>query len=148
MTDRERLIELFEQMDINPEITCPKPNDVESCKTCKYAISEWLCDMRARKADYLLANGVIVPPCKVGDDVYYIIDGKIQALSVKYGTFVGNNITMSAKCKDESDMCEAGCWLDGKTCGIGFDYSHIGKTIFLTKEEAEQALKERDGNDR
>lgn len=94
-------------------------------------------------ADYLLTNGVIVPPCKVGDEVHYIIDGKIQALRVDYGTFGEIDLTMSARCKDEADMCEAGCWWDGKTCGIGFGYSHIGKTVFLTREEAEKALAER-----
>ena len=95
-------------------------------------------------ADYLLGSGVIVPPCKVGDEVYYIIDDKIQALRVGYGTFGKVDLTMSARCKDESDMCEVSCWLDGKTCGIGFDYSHIGKTVFLTREEAERALRKED----
>ena len=61
MTGRDRLIELFKAMAENPEITCPKPDNPEACKTCKYAVTEWLCDIEARKADYLLANGVIVP---------------------------------------------------------------------------------------
>lgn len=99
-------------------------------------------------ADHLLANGVIVPPCKVGSEVYYIKDSKIQALRVDYGTFGEIDLTMSARCKDEADMCEAGCWLDGKTCGIRFDYSHIGKTVFLTKELAEEALRKEQANNR
>ena len=46
MTDRERLIEL-----------CDTNNG-------------WVDEVPAEKfADYLLANGVIVPPCKVGDTV-------------------------------------------------------------------------------
>ena len=134
MTDRERLIELFEQMDINPEITCPKPNDVESCKTCKYAISEWLCDMRARKADYLLQNGVIAPPCKVGDVVYLIP--------------MYNGKPYCGVCEDKVQMI--GITSRGVHIKARNHHDHnkmymLGKSIFLTKEEAEQALKEREG---
>ncbi len=137
MTDRDSLIELIycAMRDYDDYVD----NQHEMGMSVYEDFDEWL-------ADELLAHSVIVPPCKVGDDVYYIIDEKIQALCVKYGTFVKNGLTMSAKCKDEADMCEAGCWLDGKTCGIGFDYSHIGYTVFLTKEEAEQKLKELNNN--
>lgn len=47
MTERERLIELLDQ----------------NCGYSEEQKAETL-------ADYLLANGVIVPPCKVGDKVY------------------------------------------------------------------------------
>lgn len=33
-------------------------------------------------ADYLLKNGVIVPPCKVGDTVYILQGGKILSAYV------------------------------------------------------------------
>lgn len=56
MTDRERLMELFEEMDKNPEVTCPCPDEVDSCKSCKYTIGEngWLCYLNARKVDNLV----------------------------------------------------------------------------------------------
>ena len=73
-------------------------------------------------ADNLLANGVIVPPCKVGDTVYKTsVLGEITELKIK-----------------------------GFDCGIATEPYNIipienfGKTVFLTKEEAEQALKERE----
>ena len=33
-------------------------------------------------ADYLLSNGVIVPPCKVGDKVYVIYDDHVSSAIV------------------------------------------------------------------
>lgn len=98
-------------------------------------------------ADYLLDNGVIVPPCKVGDTVYQI---EKKCLDCPYYTDGGY-----------SDFCE--CALDDsklmfevdfdKDCiyeiiKTKFIYSMIdqdGKTVFLTREEAEKALKEREG---
>lgn len=40
-------------------------------------------------ADYLLENGVIVPPCKVGDTVYQIDHGEIKQRKVLDFTYDG-----------------------------------------------------------
>ena len=82
-------------------------------------------------ADYLLANGVIVPPCKAGDTIYFVEsaiscvwEGKIASWSVQ---------------KD-------GLWFYAQyTCGLNYwhEEQDIGKTVFLTREEAEKALKKR-----
>ena len=139
MADRDRLIEVFKEMDKNPEITCLYPSaDGEACKGCKYGIGEWLCDIEARKADYLLASGVIVPPCKVGDTVFMIKDEKIYDGTVRFLRWESH--------KDRgvrSDM------LANPTpyFAIGASFDDFGKTVFLTKEEAERALKERENND-
>ena len=70
-------------------------------------------------ADYLIANGVIVPPCKVGDSVY-----QTDGVRIYKGTII--NVVY-------------------ETYGIAFDERAIGKSIFLTREEAEKALMEREG---
>ena len=70
-------------------------------------------------ADYLLEHGVIVLPCKVGDTVYSI-EMRIVDKRVKY-----------------------------KVCEIPFSltlWESGWKDIFLTREEAERALKERENN--
>lgn len=73
-------------------------------------------------ADHLLENGVIVPPCKVGDTVYQIDDERVYELKVK-------NVIYDTPC-------------------IAFDSRAVGNgLIFLTKEQAEKALKEREIND-
>lgn len=85
-------------------------------------------------ADHLLANGVIVPPCIMGDMVYRIGEGNeiIKALVADW--------------KKEA----AGDWLfrafysvNGSSVTILFGDRNIGKTVFLTREEAEKALVER-----
>lgn len=69
---RERLIELLRSNNAAPEKTCPRFGTGESCEGCKYLTDDIGCDYIAREADYLLANGVIVPPCKVGQTVYFV----------------------------------------------------------------------------
>ena len=125
MTDRDRLIELLDII-IQPG-------------------QKTLGDI----ADYLLANGVIVPPCKVGDKVYYIINNTIQELKVSVINIHENNyIAAKAICLDEFDMCDCNCDCAKKTCSVWFDYKSLGKTVFFTKEEAEEKLKECDNNAR
>ena len=70
-------------------------------------------------AEYLLEHGVIVPPCKVGDTVYSI------------------------------EMRIVDKWLKYKVCEIPFSltlWENGWEDIFLTREEAERALKERENN--
>lgn len=89
-----------------------------------------------RRADYLLENGVLVPPCKVGDEVYfvcvdencedYIDKGKVYAISQNENTL----------------------WFSVRyLSGLRYDHtsSDFGKTLFFTKEEAERALKGGEG---
>ena len=74
-------------------------------------------------ADYLLANGVIVPPCKVGDKIYRCCDGKIYEWEV----------VCVAMYLDETNYID--------DSGNEFTDYDIGKSVFLTKEDAENALK-------
>lgn len=88
-------------------------------------------------ADYLLANGVVLPPCKVGDVVYFVIDDddeepfissqRINDVSTR-GIFVSDSLTE-------------------ENCRIFVPYSDFGENVFLDKAEAERALNggERDG---
>lgn len=72
--------------------------------------------------DYLLANGVIVPPCKVGDTVYMIVERRARITMPYYSFIKKTELTY---------------------CNMERVIKDFGKTVFLTKEEAEQALKER-----
>lgn len=93
------------------------------------------------RADYLIENGVIVPPCKVGGSVYVPLDDKtIQELETVILTIESDSFFLNAVCKCDFENCDNVCD-DGKVCGMHFEYKEIGKTVFLTKEEAEQKLK-------
>ena len=116
MSDRERLIDLM----IEAKRTEPETG----------SFTDYL-------ADYLLEHGVIVLPCKVGDRVYEITGRKtvsvykVRAIRVElFGLFI------------EWDIVEGFVWQS--LSGINAD--EIGKTVFLTREEAERALKERENN--
>ena len=86
-------------------------------------------------ADYLLANGVIVPPCKVGDMVYEICLGKLSGQK----TIKQSKVT-AIKITDKLTIT-----LDYTT---NFYDTDIGRWLFVgnnAKEEAEQALKGGEG---
>lgn len=103
---------------------------------------ELLCDILTKHnlpeniADELLANGVIVPPCKVGDTVYtnisvqgWYMRKKNRPYKAKI-VFIGvNNVDNFMNVVFDNDNM------------LQFNFSQIGKTVFLTKEEAVQKLK-------
>ena len=136
---RDRLIELFDEMNRNPEITCPVPNEPLACKTCKYSDgSAWFCDTTARRVDYLLANGVIVPMCYIWQPIWYICEhiyagtveieeGKISMIQQKADKSWKFRITVNSSVWD-------------------FTPEKIGTRYFLTKEEAERELRKRGEN--
>ena len=111
MTERERLVELLKNV----------PRNTRS--------------FYAQFADYLLANGVIVPPVKVGDMVYILAGpfGKKYEQDVCEGFYIGNNGVLQVRTRNKK--------------GNHGTYGVIGETVFLTKEEAEKALKERQTNE-
>lgn len=78
-------------------------------------------------ADYLLENGVLVPRCKVGDDIYRIGDGECGKIYADWQVMYIQVYADEILYIDDSDNY--------------FYETDIGKTVFLTREEAEQALK-------
>lgn len=147
MTDRDRLIELHHEAGVewdNYLFEC-----IDNDKIPSKTYDEF-------HADHLLANGVLLlpedlrgtedfsisafieamqmykqkdryikTPCKVGDKVYYPYDygNKVLEKTVKRIVIENNDK-----------------WLD---VGVSFlPFENIGRTVFLTKEEAEKKLKE------
>lgn len=80
-------------------------------------------------AEHLLANGVLVPPCKVGDTVYAVIEPIFEADPPAY---------IEEWTVKDLDYC-GGKWYavqDDEDFEIGDDL------CLLTREEAEERLKE------
>ena len=122
---KERLVELLCNIECNGEEgfgncpyriggKCGKAQRLEMCSV--FAI-----------ADHLLANGVIVPPCKVGDTVWFPSEYYDKPFPI--------NIHRLEVYEEEILM-----YSDGET---EWHFEDIGKTVFLTKAEAEKALAER-----
>lgn len=88
--------------------------------------------------DDLLANGVIVPPCKVGEMVFFYCCVCDEVGKEKFDILEGEAISFSIQKEGLWAYCRYKC---------GLTYWHVveedfGKTVFLTREDAEQALKE------
>ena len=85
-------------------------------------------------------ENAIVPPCKVGDTVYtntsmqgWYMRKKDRPYKAKI-VFIGvNGVDNFMNVVFENDNM------------LQFNFSQIGKTVFLTREESEKALAERDG---
>ena len=132
MTDRDRLIELIRQAEECPPEYDGEERDTASiyhCEGCQY--QEATDCVAERVADYLLANGVIVPPCDIGQTVYtrYGYSFKIQRIEVL-----------------EDKKIIFRCGNDGTDDYMAFYDFEIGTDVFLTKEEAEEKLRELNDN--
>ena len=119
----------------------------EDCPTCSIC---WDCDIPPRKcmyisdalkklADYedLEEQGRLVKlPCKVGDTVYGISMGKIINLTVN---------EISIFCMKDEKIINAKCQSNDEF--RNYVEREFGKTVFLTKSEAEAKLKELRGGE-
>lgn len=116
---RDRLVDLINEAK-DEYLTIPSVN------CCKTTFVYYL-------ADRLLANGGILPLCKAGDIVYMVTPGgRIHEKKV-----LGSKSVVGSNLRDEiwvkhSFTCES---------ALVFNEDDIGETVFLTREEAERALK-------
>lgn len=94
---------------------------------------QYMGGLEGKLADHLLANGVIVPPCKVGDTVYVLSQG--AGFSVVWRVY---KATAKAIYFDKYGKLFVYAEID-KDVGGYFEV----ELIFLTREEAEKALAER-----
>jgi hypothetical protein len=114
MTDRERLKELIDK-------SFAEQYEKRGLLTAQHT------------ADYLIANGVIVPPCKVGDTVWFNTFKQNATVCVGIQPHTVDRIDVIYVCDTKNLIeTEIASW-------------EIGKGVFLTKEEAEAKLKEREG---
>ena len=94
-------------------------------------------------ADFLLENGVIVPPCKIGDTIYKSIFLKDRTGFYVEHQVVGFHVGELPKLRGHKREQYFIVWHKETNAISHLNFEQIGKTVFFTKEEAEKALKER-----
>lgn len=135
MTEREMLIELIEtgtnlasKKAVEETVRIVKENHHYNSATDKTgSISEMI-------ADYLLENGVIAPPVKAGDTIYEINE---RRKGNEWIEIISERLVRGV------EICAGNCLIARCGTTISVFLSYIGKTVFLTREEAEKALTER-----
>jgi hypothetical protein len=122
---RERLKDMIAEANVE---WLNKEYDHETDKS----ISEYV-------ADFLLANGVIVPPCKVGDTLYVISQMKDKRMLPFINQYDVTSITIKKKSVVIYHEMDGYIKI--------FKHTDFGETVFLTREEAEQALEKMKGGE-
>lgn len=133
MTEKEKIIEIMKKVQVGSE---------NGHKVLAETI--WLPRVFERMADALLSSGVIAPPCTVGDEVW-IRWGLTESDKSMYPVKV-YALRFDTK-KNNMRICVEGHF---KVTSYGGSYTHyyngtfawnsVGKTVFLSREEAERAL--------
>lgn len=117
--ERKRLVELLKhECDVDGRY-----DGEGNCPGCKYNGMED-CSLQ-ELADHLLDNGIVVPPCKVGDKVWLISEN---------GSYVYDTDVEIVFCDRD------GCYIETIQNDV-FTDDDFGKTVFTSREEAEKMLK-------
>lgn len=88
-------------------------------------------------ADHLIANGVILPLCDAGETVFFVLDCQDVPICECTVTEVGSRgFRTSAFEPAENDM------------NLFTPWEEIGKTVFFSYDDAENAVKERAKNEK
>lgn len=127
----------------------PTPQEIMNgnCMQCDcifailFSVATQAAELRERLKEYEDAEErfeLLHLPCKVGDTVYLMLNGIPAILD-------GDVLRISLNRKDELVFCighQSGMYYTTDN----FKITSFGKTVFLTRKEAEQALRERENN--
>ena len=87
--------------------------------------------------DHLTSNCVIIPPCKVGDTVYKVVNDKRVKRPYECEV-VGFWISKDETCNNVHLVRYVNGVFD---CSFSVPFTEFGKTLFSTEEEAEKVMR-------
>ena len=114
---------------INLLLACDKEHEILDCfseRPTKKQTAELL-------ADYLITNGVLIPPCKIGDEVWFNTYKQSATVCVGVQPHKVDAIDVNIIC-DTSSLAP-----------VTISHARFGKDVFLSREEAEEALSKNGG---
>lgn len=123
----ERL-KAYEDSRLSPQACAEARKIEETLSGCDYSISRMVELMKADKD-----GRVLILPCKVGDTIYFV-----NAKQILEFTVVGYAVDETGISWVYSEHVDK----TGNTYERTFSPDRIGKTTFLSREEAEKALQE------
>lgn len=126
MTERERLYELI--VDADNEFFRETP----------YGTAQ---ERIEKTVEHLLANGVLLPPVHVGSTVYYIVGATHKSPENCRVSTPREVVEISYKRQRGSERRTMSGFITED--GVRYSFNGIGKTVFLTREEAEATLEKR-----
>ena len=129
-------LKAYEDSGCEPEEVLPKDKaDEIALKLMRLADLESLCNYTSLRelAEADRDGRVVVLPCKVGDTIYFARANPILQYKVT-GYEMGEASISQVRSKHVDKET-------GLTFNFTFRPSSIGKTVFLTREEAEKAMK-------
>ncbi len=146
-------LKAYEDAGLSPQ-ACTEAREIEETLSgCDYSISRMLELMKADKD-----GRVVVLPCKVTDKLYAV--GKRQIVECAIAeTYLNDDGTIeylvNFECAEDCTGCPFDSWAresvsdeyhcDGEYGDGSVSSKDFGKTVFLTREEAEKALQEMEG---
>ena len=124
-------LKAYEDAGLSPQ-ACTEAREIEETLSgCDYSISRMLELMKADKD-----GRVVILPCKVGDTIYFV-----NAKQILEFTVVGYAVDETGISWVYSEHVDK----TGHTYERTFSPDRIGKTTFLSREEAEKALQGTEG---
>ena len=126
MTERERLYELI--VDADNEFFRETP----------YGTAQ---ERIEKTVEHLIKNGVNLPPVHVGSTVYYIVGATHKSPENCRVSTPREVVEISYKRQRGSERRTMSGFITED--GVRYSFNGIGKTVFLTREEAEAELEKR-----
>lgn len=131
---KEKLVELLQKAD-------EKCNSERQCENC-VGFGEGIECVNHLIADCLIDNGVTVPPCKVGDEVYCIIaKGGLAGGLIFTGHIIKRKVDKLIFDGKRWEMMSDRVYPDFKD-GNGLIYAYFGDLVFVSEDEAKDRLEE------
>ncbi len=104
---------------------------------------QYLGGLEEKIADHLITHGVIVPPCEVGDTVYRVMADKRIKHPYEYKV-TGFWCSAYEACNNLHLVRHVNGVFESS---ISVPFTEFNRALFLTKEEAERALKGRENGE-
>lgn len=113
--EQKALIELFKKIEYTPF------PDMQSTANLANQFSDYAL---RHIVDELVNGGVVVPPCKVGQIVWFVRNGKVEETKVEKIILKEGGLYLKLSCNSVYETTSR----------------RIGKTIFFNKKDAEDSL--------